>query len=197
MLAHGRAGGAAERQGADHMIAGDVIEALPAGLAPRPVAARPCPATVGEMMDAGPGERRRRDAALRIWCASSASGLPGVPVVDEGGHVIGIITEADLVLPDEDGDDLHLPHYIEHHRRHDLRSSRWGTSRSACGRPWRRAPRDLITAARLTVDADDSIRKAARLIRESGHNRLPVEEYGHLVGIVTRADVCGALATAE
>ena len=38
--------------------------------------------------------------------------LPGVPVVNEGGRCVGIITEADLVLTDEDGD-LHLPHYIE------------------------------------------------------------------------------------
>src|SRR5918998_6177683 len=39
--------------------------------------------------------------------------LPGVPVVDEGGHVIGMVTEADLVITGEDGGDLHIPHYIE------------------------------------------------------------------------------------
>src|SRR3954453_17280436 len=37
--------------------------------------------------------------------------LPGVPVVDGDGRCVGIVTEADLVLPDNDGD-LHLPHYI-------------------------------------------------------------------------------------
>src|SRR6185369_16250528 len=37
--------------------------------------------------------------------------LPGVPVVDADGRVVGMVTETDLVLPDEDGD-LHIPHYI-------------------------------------------------------------------------------------
>src|SRR5918997_5915204 len=38
--------------------------------------------------------------------------LPGVPVVNEGGRCVGIVTEADLVIGDEQGD-LHIPHYIE------------------------------------------------------------------------------------
>src|SRR3954447_6805829 len=38
--------------------------------------------------------------------------LPGVPVVNEGGRCVGIITDADLVLSEESGD-LHLPHYFE------------------------------------------------------------------------------------
>ena len=37
--------------------------------------------------------------------------LPGVPVVDADGRCVGIVTEADLVLPDDQGD-LHIPHYI-------------------------------------------------------------------------------------
>src|SRR5919108_541382 len=37
--------------------------------------------------------------------------LPGVPVVDGDGRCVGIVTEADLVLPDEQGD-LHIPHYV-------------------------------------------------------------------------------------
>src|SRR5215813_1225385 len=38
--------------------------------------------------------------------------LPGLPVVNEGGRCVGIVTEADLVIADEQGD-LHIPHYIE------------------------------------------------------------------------------------
>ena len=36
----------------------------------------------------------------------------GVPVVDDDGRFVGIITEDDLVLSDDEGD-LHIPHYIE------------------------------------------------------------------------------------
>src|SRR3712207_9369843 len=38
--------------------------------------------------------------------------LHGVPVVNEGGRCVGIITESDLVMAGEEAD-LHLPHYIE------------------------------------------------------------------------------------
>ena len=37
--------------------------------------------------------------------------LPGIPVINDGGRCVGIVTETDLVLPDDDGD-LHLPHYV-------------------------------------------------------------------------------------
>jgi CBS domain-containing protein len=119
--------------------------------------------------------------------------LPGVPVVDEGGHVIGMVTEADLVMTDEDGEDLHIPHYIELMGGliplEPLRKFEERLKKAAAA-----TVRDMMTAPAVTVDADDPIRKAARLIAESGHNRLPVEEDGHLVGIVTRADVLRALA---
>ena len=38
--------------------------------------------------------------------------LPGIPVINEGGRCVGIITEADLIMAGEN-EDLHLPHYIE------------------------------------------------------------------------------------
>ena len=122
--------------------------------------------------------------------------LPGVPVVDDGGHVIGMVTEADLVMTDEDGEDLHIPHYIELMGGliplEPLRKFEERLKKAAAA-----TVRDMMTTPAVTVEADDPVRKAARLIAESGHNRLPVEEDGHLVGIVTRADVLRALANAE
>src|SRR5664279_1707509 len=38
--------------------------------------------------------------------------LPGVPVIDHSDKVIGIVTDADLVIRDQDAD-LHLPHHID------------------------------------------------------------------------------------
>lgn len=119
--------------------------------------------------------------------------LPGVPVVDDGGHVIGMVTESDLVMTDEDGEDLHIPHYIELMGGliplEPLRRFEERLRKAAAA-----TVRDMMTSPAVAVEADDPIRKAARLIAESGHNHLPVEEDGHLVGIVTRADVLRALA---
>jgi CBS domain-containing protein len=54
---------------------------------------------------------------------------------------------------------------------------------------------DMMTRDPDTVAPDATAKEAARLIHESGHNRLPVvDEDGRLVGVVTRLDVLGALA---
>jgi len=122
--------------------------------------------------------------------------LPGAPVVDADGHLVGIVTESDLVMTDEDGEDLHIPHYIqlfgglvflEPLRKFEERLRKAAAATVA----------DMMTPDPVTVEADDPVRKAGRLIAETGHNRLPVVEDGRLVGVVTRADVLRALATSE
>ena len=118
--------------------------------------------------------------------------LPGLPVVDADGRLVGIVTESDLVIADDEGD-LHLPHYVELFggfvfleplRRYESRLRKAAAATA----------RDMMTTDPVTVEADDPVRKAGRLIADSGHNRLPVVEDGRLVGIVTRVDVLGALA---
>jgi CBS domain-containing protein len=117
--------------------------------------------------------------------------LPGVPVVDAGGRCVGIVTESDLVIADEQGD-LHLPHYIElfggvvyleplKHFNDRLRK----VFASKVG--------DMMSAEPVTITAGAPIAEAARLIATKRHNRLPVVENGRLVGVVTRLDVLEAL----
>src|SRR5215210_5106769 len=117
--------------------------------------------------------------------------VPGVPVVNEGGRCVGIITQADLVLSGEDAD-LHLPHYFElfgglvflESMDHFEERLRKATAALA---------RDLMTEDPLTIEPTASVEEAARLISRSKHNRLPVVEHGRLVGVVTRVDVLEAL----
>jgi len=120
--------------------------------------------------------------------------LPGVPVINEGGRCVGIITEADLVLAGEEAD-LHLPHYIElfggivfleSTKKFEERL------RKALGA----TATDVMTPDPITISPDASVEEAARMIARHKHNRLPVVEHGRLVGVVTRIDVLDAL-TAE
>jgi CBS domain-containing protein len=133
------------------------------------------------------------DDVERVLAVMREHELPGVPVVNEGGRCVGIVTEADLVLPDDDGD-LHLPHYvnvfggyvfIEPLKRFEDRLRKAFASTA----------QEMMTADPDTVDVETSIDDAARLIHESGHNRLPVVEHGRFVGVVTRLDVLGALVS--
>jgi CBS domain-containing protein len=121
--------------------------------------------------------------------------LPGVPVVNEGGRCVGIITDADLVLSEEDAD-LHMPHYfelfggvvfLEPLRRFEERLRKAFSSTAG----------DLMTEDPITIEPDASVHEAARVIARRKHNRLPVTEHGRLVGVVTRLDVLDALTRDE
>jgi CBS domain-containing protein len=118
--------------------------------------------------------------------------LPGLPVVDADDHLVGIVTESDLVLSDDEGD-LHIPHYVELFGGivflESLRRFEGRLRKAAAA-----TARDMMTGDPVTVEADDPVRKAGRIIADSGHNQLPVVDDGRLVGVVTRVDVLGALA---
>jgi CBS domain-containing protein len=150
---------------------------------------------VRDIMDANPDTVREDTPVEDVIRLLRSNELPGVPVINEGGRCVGIITENDLVISDDEGD-LHLPHYIELfggiifleplHRFEDrLRKAFAGTAA------------DMMTRDPVTVAPDTTIREAGHVIASQGHNRLPVVEHGRLVGVVTRVDVLGALATAE
>ena len=148
-------------------------------------------ATVGQIMERDPQAVRPDAGVESVIRTMREYDLPGLPVVNEGGRCVGMITEADLILPDDEGD-LHLPHYVnifggtvflEPLQRFEDRLRKAFASKAE----------DMMTPDPDTVSPDTTVEDAARLIHESGHNRLPVIEHGRLVGMVTRVDVLGAL----
>ena len=120
--------------------------------------------------------------------------LHGIPVINEGGRCVGIITEADLIMAGE-SEDLHLPHYIElfggivfleSTKKFEERLRKAIGSKAS----------DVMTEDPITIEPDATVAEAARTIAREKHNRLPVVEHGRLLGVVTRIDVLDAL-TAE
>jgi CBS domain-containing protein len=149
------------------------------------------PLTVADIMDIDTPAVYPEDTVERVLGVLREHDLPGVPVVNEGGRCVGIITEADLIMTGENAD-LHLPHYFElfggfvfleplGHFEERLRKA---TAALAA---------DLMTEDPVTIEAGASVAEAARTISRSKHNRLPVVEHGRLVGVVTRVDVLDAL----
>jgi CBS domain-containing protein len=147
---------------------------------------------VSEIMERDPVTVSRDASVEEVVSLLRENELPGVPVVDGHGRCVGIVTEADLILPDDEGD-LHIPHYInlfggtvflEPLSRFEERLRKAFASTAS----------DMMTADPDTVEPGTTVREAARAIHETGHNRLPVVEDGRLVGVVTRVDVLGALA---
>src|SRR5436190_20198150 len=67
---------------------------------------------VRDIMDTDVPTVRPEDSVETVLRVMRRHELPGVPVVNDAGRCVGIITEADLVLSDQQSD-LHLPHYFE------------------------------------------------------------------------------------
>ena len=149
-------------------------------------------AIVADIMDSDPAFVAPGDDIKTVLDLLREHDLPGLPVVDEERKVVGIITESDLVISDEDAD-FHLPHYVnimggivflESMKHFEERAKKAFAATAA----------DLMTADPLTVEPDDEVDTAARLISERHHNRLPVvDRDGRLVGVVTRVDVLASL----
>jgi CBS domain-containing protein len=150
------------------------------------------PELVREIMDPEPPTVSPDTSVEDVVRALREHEVPGLPVVDGEGRCVGIVTEADLVLPDDEGD-LHIPHYInlfggtvflEPLSRFEQRLRKAFAANAS----------DMMSANPDTVAPDTPIREAAHRIHDTGHNRLPVVDDGRLVGVVTRLDVLGALA---
>jgi len=142
-------------------------------------------------MDADPVTVTPQDDVETVVRLLRENELQGVPVINEGGRCVGIVTEADLVIPDEEGD-LHLPHYLqlfggivflEPLKRFEEKLTKAFASNV----------KDLMTEDPVTIEASATVREAAGVISDKHHNRLPVVEHGRLVGVVTRVDVLNAL----
>ena len=147
--------------------------------------------TVRDIMETDVPAVYAMDPVESVLKVLRAHELPGVPVINEGGRCVGIITEADLVLSEEDAD-LHLPHYFQlfgglvfleplSHFEDRLRKATAALAR------------DLMTEDPVTIEPTATVHEAARMIARSKHNRLPVVEHGTLQGVVTRVDVLDAL----
>jgi CBS domain-containing protein len=148
-------------------------------------------AAVRDYMELDPVTVRPDAKAEDVARLLSAHELHGVPVVNEAGRCVGIVTENDLVLADEEGD-LHIPHYIELFGGLVFLESVRGYERRL-KKAMAATADDLMTANPTTIGPDADVHEAGRVIASSGHNRLPVVEHGLLVGVITRTDVLRAL----
>jgi CBS domain-containing protein len=115
-----------------------------------------------------------------------------IPVVDEERRLVGIVSESDLVLGDEEAD-LHLPHYLNIMGGVVFVGSMKGFE-ERLEKAFATKVSELMTRDPVVVNDYSSAETVARRIAEKHHNHLPVvDEDGRLRGLVTRADALAAL----
>jgi CBS domain-containing protein len=133
------------------------------------------------------------DATVREVAALLAGrGISGVPVVDANDRVVGIVSEGDLLHRAETGTE----------RRPKRRRSWWLDSlasdlASDYVKSHGRKVEDVMTREVITVSEATELADVALLLETKGIKRVPVVIDGRLVGIISRANLIRALASAE
>ncbi|WP_326640830.1 CBS domain-containing protein [Streptosporangium sp. NBC_01755] len=118
-----------------------------------------------------------------------AHGVSAVPVVDAENHVLGVVSEADLLAKEEFKEQYYREGYRPPLRaRLRYRLSREG--RSAEQKAHGDTAAELMTAPAVTIAPNAPVVSAMRLMDEHGVKRLPVvDREGRLEGIVSRQDL--------
>lgn len=138
-----------------------------------------------------PTVRPDEDARTAIDLISKTD-VGAIPAVDEGGRVVGIVSESDLVLSEEESD-LHLPHYLNIMGGIVFVGSMKGFE-ERLEKAFATKVSELMTPDPVVAHDYDSAERVAKKIAESHHNHLPVVDAdGRLKGMVTRADALAAL----
>ena len=118
-----------------------------------------------------------KDATFReMAVALREHRVSAFPVVDDDHKAIGVVSEADMLTKEALDDEPGVLAGILH--RKDQAKARGVTAG------------DLMTATVVAVRPEDTVEHAARLMYDRRVKRLPVTDAdGHLVGIISRADV--------
>ncbi|KAA9377626.1 CBS domain-containing protein [Microbispora cellulosiformans] len=126
-----------------------------------------------------------------------AHGVSAVPVVDGEGHVIGLVSEADLLRKEEFREQFYREGYRPPLRARLREAVGHGTVRTQ-ERARGVTAAELMSAPAFTTRPYTSVVSAARLMSEHGVKRLPVvDDEDVLVGIISRHDLLKVLARGD
>ena len=119
--------------------------------------------------------------------------ISAVPVVDESGAPIGMVSEGDLIGRDEKDREARRDWWLTLLAEGETLSEEFLTSL----RVPERTAREVMSAPVVTVDEETESAEIARLLAEYRIKRVPVLRDGRVVGIVSRADLLRALAAEQ
>jgi CBS domain-containing protein len=136
-----------------------------------------------EVISVGPETPVREIAAMML-----ERRISGVPVVDAGGHVLGIVSEGDLIRRPELETDRARTGWLGLFLSEEDRARDFVKSHG-------RLAREVMTKPATCVGPETPLDEVVRLMERLRVKRLPVVENGKLAGLVTRTDLLRAMVS--
>ncbi len=116
--------------------------------------------------------------------------ISAVPVVDNNGKLVGIVSEGDLLHRVEAGTERHRSWWLRALTDSDTLAFDYVKSHS-------RKVSDVMTREVITTSPEAPLHEVAAVMERNAVKRLPVLENGQLVGVVSRANLLQAVASAR
>lgn len=152
------------------------------------------PKTVADLMTRDPIVVQPETALKEVIKILVDRSIGGLPVVDQSGKVVGVISESDLMWQETGATPppyivlLDAVIYLESPARYEQELHK------ALGQ----TVADVMTKDAVTIAPDKPIKEAAQLMHNRRVRRLPVvDENNQLVGILTRSDIVRFMATRQ
>jgi CBS domain-containing protein len=139
---------------------------------------------VAKVITVGPNASVRDVANLLLNEKISA-----VPVVSEDGNLLGIVSEGDLMRRVEVGTERHRSWWLEMLSSDEALAAEFVKSNA-------RKVGDVMTRNVITANPEIHVCDIASLMEKNSIKRVPIVKDGNVVGIVSRANLLQALASA-
>lgn len=134
------------------------------------------------VISVGPNDTLAR--AIRTMLQNDISGLP---VLDEAGNLVGMLTEGDLLHRAETGTERRRPRWLEFLLGPGKLADEYVHTHG-------RKVSEVMTADPITVTEETPLEEVVTLMEKKRIKRVPVIRSGKVVGIVSRANLLHALA---
>jgi CBS domain-containing protein len=114
--------------------------------------------------------------------------ISGVPVVDDQGRVVGIVSEGDLLRRAEAGTEQRRSWWLRGLVEYETLAAEYIKANS-------RKVAEVMVRDVIIADPDTPLDEIATLMEQKSIKRVPIVSEGQLVGIVSRANLVQAVAS--
>jgi len=114
--------------------------------------------------------------------------ISAVPVVDQSGKLVGIVSDGDLIYRAEIGTEQQHPWWLVLLAEDRALAADYIKAHA-------RKVEDVMTRNVVTAAPDTPLNEIARLLGKHAIKRVPIVKDGHLVGIVSRTNLVQAVAS--